>query len=444
MELKRVLTSVDATWLVAGAMIGSGIFITPGLVAQHLPSAGWILFAWLLGGVVSLCGAAVYGELGARLPEAGGDYRYLTTAYGPLWGFMNGWAAITLTFSAAAAAQTRSALEYARAAVPALAEAPDGFILVAAPLTIALLTAANAVGARIGGKATALFTALPLLTLMILFGYGALAGGAEIRLRAAAPPAAEFSWFSALGVAMVPIFFTYSGWNAAAYMGGEMRRPARSLALGLAVGTGLVTLFYMLVNLGLLLVLSPQELAGSARPAADAAERLLGGSGERLLTATIAVAILGSANVTLMAGARVYYAMALDGLAPARLSATNTSGVPSTALWVGGAWSALLAIIGDIGDLVDWATLAILLLSSMTVSSLFVLRRRDSGKVAFLCPGYPLTPIVFLVTVLGVAVSSYFYDPVHALIGLAIIAAGFPIYFVARRSFTRPFDPQVR
>lgn len=430
--LKRVLGETDAAWLVAGSMIGSGIFITPGLVAGSLPGMAWTLSAWLLGGLVALMGAAVYGELGARLPRAGGEYQYLTHAYGPMWGFMSGWAALTLTFSAAAAAQSRAALGYLWAALPGSGQPPAIVDALVAPLVVLALTWANTVGARVAGRTTLLFTAVPLAVLVGMFGYGALTGSAELALPEgpAAPP--DSPWLVAFAAAMIPIFFTYSGWNAAAYLAGEMRDPRRGLARGLLLGTGLVTLLYLLINLVLMMVLPQSELASSTRPVADAARLLLGGRGDRLLSLTISIAILGSANVTLMAGARIYYAMAVDGMAPSTFTRINRAGVPSSALWVGGVWSAGLAMVGRIQDLVSWATLAILLLSSLTVTALFVLRRRG-GQAPFRCPGYPVTPALFLLISLYVAWKSFWYDWIHALIGVAIIAAGFPIYLFVRR-----------
>ncbi len=218
MGLKRVLSSADAAWLVAGSMIGSGIFITPGLVAGHLPGVVWPLLAWLLGGIIALAGAAVYSELAARVPRAGGDYQYLRMAFGPLWGFMNGWAAITLTFSGAAAAQTRAALEYLAAGIPALDGASPGLTTLAAPVVILALTWANTVGARVAGKTTALFTAVPLAALAVSFLFFAFTGRGELQWPEGALASPPGLWVFALGAAMVPIFFTYSGWNAAVYM----------------------------------------------------------------------------------------------------------------------------------------------------------------------------------------------------------------------------------
>jgi len=433
MELKRVLGASDAGWIVAGSMIGSGIFITPGLVAGRLPGMLWPLSTWILGGAVALAGAAVYAELGGRMPRAGGDYRYITDAYGPLWGFMNGWAAVTLTFSAAAAAQCRAALGYVAAVLPI--EDTALFVTLAAPVAVFLLTGANLVGARVAGRTTVIFTAGPLLLLLGLFVAGALGG--QGGLHWPEEPFARPAGFLplAVGMALIPVFFTYSGWNAAAYLAGEMRDPGRNLARGLLAGTGLTALLYVLVNVALLLLLPPEQLANSTRPASDAAELYLGPTGGKLLALTIAAAILGSANVTLMAGARVYFAMAGDRMGPRALTRVSRAGVPSVALWVGGVWAAVLSVIADIGQLVDWATLGIMLLSSLTVTSLFVFRRRDPDGATFRCPGYPLTPVVYLVVCLGAAVSAWFYDPQHALIGLAILAAGFPVYFVSRRFF---------
>jgi APA family basic amino acid/polyamine antiporter len=197
-----------------------------------------------------------------------------------------------------------------------------------------------------------------------------------------------------------------------------------------------VTALYLLVNLGLLALLG-DDLGSTATPAADAMRQLLGTGAERLLALIIALAILGSANVTLMAGARIYYAMAGDGLAPAALAHANRRGVPSTALWWGGLWSATLAAVAPAETLYRWATLAILLLSSLTVLALFVLRRREPEFATFRCPGYPVTPALYLVASLAVAVSSGFSDPRGALWGVLLVAAGFVVYAVWHRRVNR-------
>jgi APA family basic amino acid/polyamine antiporter len=433
LKLKRVLTAADAAWLVAGSMIGTGIFITPGIVADSLPGVAWPLAAWLVGGLVSLCGAAVYGELGARVPRPGGDYQFLNVAFGRRWGFLSGWSAITLSFSAAAAAQTRAAVEYLDAALPGLGLAALAAIW--SPLLVGLLTWANTVGARAAGRATAALTAGPVVGLLVLFALVIIGGKLDLQLpdETLGAPAVTFGAF---GVALIAVFFTYSGWNAAAYLAGELKRPERDLARGLIAGTGLVTALYVVMNVGLFLVLPREQFAGSVRPAADAARQLLGESGERVMAAIVAVAMLGSANVTLMAGARIYYAMAVDSLAPAALKRTNRAGVPSTALWVGGAWCAVLALFGTVRELVGWATLAILLLSSLTVAALFVLRRKGPSP-GFRVPAYPWPAVIYLVVSLAAAVASYQYDRRHALLGLGIIGMGIPLYPLARRWFGR-------
>ena len=434
MGLRRVLTTGDATWLVAGNMIGAGIFIAPGFVAADLPGLFWPLLAWLLGGVLALCGAAVYAELGARLPKAGGDYQYLTTAFGPLWGFLTGWSALVLTFSAAAAAMCKVSMGYFATAAGIGEEASATLNVVAAPAAVLALTLANALGARMAGRTTVMLTAVPLIGLCAMFSYGLLAGHSEPVWPGELLAMPASAWPLALGGAMVPVFFTYSGWNAAAYVAGELKDPGRTLARALLLGTVAVTLLYAAVNVVLLATLG-DDLRGSGTPGADAAMRLLGPGAERTLSLFIGVAILGSANVTLMAGARIYYAMAVDRLLPPFLAGTSRAGVPSTALWCGGLLAAFAAAIGQVRELVEWASLAIMLLSCMTVVSLFVLRRRgdtDQGP-AFLCPLYPLTPLIYLLTCIGVAISSTLYAPDRALKGVLLVAAGFPLYFLVRR-----------
>jgi APA family basic amino acid/polyamine antiporter len=432
MGLKRVLGTGDAAWLVAGNMIGAGIFITPGFVAGYLPGVVWPLVAWMLGGLLALCGAAVYGELGSRLPRAGGDYQYLARAFGPLWGFLMGWSALVLTFSAAAAAMCKVSVGHFLTAVGAAGDLSRAAQVIVPPIAVLTLTLANALGAKMAGRTTVLLTAVPLLGLCGLFAHGLISGSATTSWPAEPFASPSSPWPLALGAAMVPVFFTYSGWNAAAYVAGELKDPGRTLARALLVGTTAVALLYAAVNTALLAALG-DDLAGTAKPGADAATRLLGSGAELVLSLFIAVAVLGSANVTLMAGARIYYAMALDRLLPPFLARTGRSGVPSAALWCGGVFAAILAAIGGVRELVEWASLAIMLLSSLTVVALFVLRRRDPGSGAFLCPGYPAVPVIYLLTCLGVAVSSTLYDWRRALWGVLLVAAGFPLYWLVRR-----------
>ncbi|MCZ6746058.1 MAG: APC family permease [Acidobacteria bacterium] len=434
MSLRRTLGTSDAAWMVVGNMVGAGIFVTPGLVALHLTGAGWILIAWALGGLLALAGAATYGELGARLPHAGGDYRFLYAAFGPLPAFLSGWAAFLLSFSAAAAAMALAVADNLQQTLPWLQGlGPWGSRLLGAALLL-LLTATNAAGARLAGRTTILLTAAPLLGLAGLLAAGWLLGSDPVQGPGSWWALPARPWHLALGAALVPIYFTYSGWNAAAYVAGEIRDPGRSLPRGLLYGTLAVVALYVVVNLMLLLVTPAGALAGSTTAMSDAARRLLGPGAQRVLSAVIALAILGSANVTLMAGARIYYAMAGDRLAPRPLGAVNAAGVPGVALWTSGIWSALLVLSGRFDMLVGWATLAILLLSSLVVAGLFVLRRRGGEPPSYRCPGYPFTPAVYVVAALGVAVSSGFYNPPAALMGVAIIAAGVPAYYLFRRA----------
>ncbi|MEE9217781.1 MAG: amino acid permease [Acidobacteriota bacterium] len=437
MGLRRVLSASDAAWIVAGNMVGAGIFVTPGLVAERLPGPAPILLAWLLGGLLSLAGAAVYAELGTRLPLAGGDYQYLNAAFGPVWAFLTGWAAFILTFSAAAAALAIAAMEYLGRAFPALERLPSWAPSLGGASVLLVLAAANTAGARVAGWATAALTAIPVGGLLVLFAAGLLAPSADVAWPQSLAAPGE-AWPLALGAVMLPIFFTYTGWNAAAYVAGEIRDPGRNLPKALLGGTALVTLLYVTFNAGLLCALPMEVLAGSTSPGTEAARRLLGPGAERTLSALIAAAIIGSANVTLMAGARVYYAMARDSLAPRFLGTVNRAGVPGAALWIGGVWSAVLAATGTFSRLLSWATLAMLLLSSLAVAAIFVVRRRGSGTSSYACPGYPFTPAAYLAVSLAVVIASAVADPASSLVGLLLVAAGFPVYWLAKRWFGPP------
>jgi APA family basic amino acid/polyamine antiporter len=414
-------------------MIGAGIFITPGLVVARLPGAAWALGAWLLGGLLALAGAAVYAELGARLPRAGGDYQYLNAAFGPMWGFLNGWAAFTLTFSASAAALAIAAVEHFVRAVPALSGLhPSGKRLAAAALVVALC-GANAAGARVSRRLTTAATAIPIVGVLTLFALG-LARHPDRASWPLDPLAAPVeSWLVAVGSALLPIYFAYSGWNAAAYLAEEMLEPERALPRALLLGTSLVTLLYLVINVGLLCSVPVADLAGSPAAGTEAARLLLGPTAERALSALIAAAVLGSTNVTLMAGARIFYAMAVDNLAPRPLASVNLRGVPGVAVWSGGIVTALLAATGTFARLVSWATLAILLFSSLAAASLFVLRRRQPLTGTYRCPGYPLVPASYLTVSVAILLASAASEPVSSALGLLVVAAGVPAFFLSRR-----------
>jgi APA family basic amino acid/polyamine antiporter len=350
-----------------------------------------------------------------------------------LWGFLTGWAAFTLSFSAAAAAMVVVAVENLDIAFAgALSPAGWGKALLG-PLLLILLATANVAGARVSRHTTMLLTALPLVGLGYLFGYGLLSGDGAVRWPAETLSPPPGPWPPALGAAMLPVFFTFSGWNAAAYVAGEIREPQRNLPRGLFIGASLVTILYLAVNVILITTIPPGELAGATFAGTVAAGLLLGPDAQRILAFFVALAVLGSTNVTLMAGARIYYAMGCDGLAPRALRRVNRAGVPHVALWAGAFWSAILASTGTVERLVSWATLAILLLSALTVVALFVLRRRQPHDVPFRCPGYPVTPALYLGVTLAVAIASAWDEPRRSLWGVLLILAGIPFYALVLR-----------
>jgi APA family basic amino acid/polyamine antiporter len=334
------------------------------------------------------------------------------------------------------------ALEHLERALPLLSVLPDWGLRCLGVLIVLVFTAINATGVKLGGRTTAVLTAIPLAGLLTLFGIGLVLGDVEVSPPGNLLDPPDVAWPLALGVSMVFVFFAYSGWNAAAYVAGEVREPGRNLPKALFLGTGTVTLLYLIVNAVILVVVpfeeltAPEEGGGTETLTAGAAAArvLMGETGEVGLAILIALAVLGSANVTLMAGARVYYAMARDGIGPTAFARVNRMGVPATALWAGGIWACVLVLSGTFRQLVDWAVLAMLLLSSLTMVSLFVLRRRDPAGTPFRCPGYPVTPLLYIAASLGVAYSSARYDPWAALIGVLLVAAGLPLYpLLARR-----------
>ncbi|HVH55448.1 MAG TPA: amino acid permease [Vicinamibacterales bacterium] len=430
MSFKRALGPFDATMVVIGGIIGSGIFINPYIVAQRLDSPALVLGAWVAGGAIALAGAFSYAELGAQFPKAGGQYVYLRDAYHPLAGFLYGWALLALIESGAIAAVAITFANYALRLVgrPDIAPVP---LAIAAVVVLSII---NFLGVKPGSR---------VLNVLVLLKVGALA--MLIVAGWLAPPSP--GWWSAsretqaaglgtavsFGAALIPILFAYGGWQNANYIAEEIDDPRRNLPLSLLAGTAAVVVIYVLVNLVYLRALGLEGLAATTTPASRAASGMFGPWGDRFVTAAIAISTFGFLDLAILAPTRVYYAMAADGVFIAALAKLHpVYRTPWLAILIQSTWSCILAATGSYERLLNYVVFADWIFFGLTVGTVLVFRRRvpvvDRRSDTYRAPGYPVVQIVFVVIAAAVVLSVVRNDPSSALRGALLLAAGVPVF----------------
>jgi len=429
--------ALDGAALVVSTVVGAGIFTVPAYVASLAGGPALTLALWAAGGLLAMAGALSYAELAARRPRGGAEYVYLREAFGETVGFLSGWTSFVAGFSGAIAAAAVGFAVYLAGAVPALAKLSSATFALG-PVTVAL--SGNTVVAL---ALIATFTAISIagvrasrlatngLALLIIVGIAAivvasLVGGAAPVTRAAAPGVSALS-------ALVPIFFTFSGWNAAAYVAGEFRDPTHAIPRALIGGTLTVTLLYLALNGALLWTLSLAGLAASATPVASAAAVALGRAGSAWVTMLVLVALASSVCAMVITGPRIYVEMARDRAFPAFFATSqHKERVPVAAAIAQSGWSALLVLTGTFEQIVTYTGFAIVVFSGAAVCALFVLRRRLGAPSTYRVPGYPWVPLVFVVCCAGIAISSIRFAPGPSLVGLALILAGLPVRLIVR------------
>jgi APA family basic amino acid/polyamine antiporter len=424
---------------VVGGIIGSGIFINPSIVAQRVVTTPLTLGTWALGGVIALIGAFCFGELGQRRPRAGGSYVYLREGLGPLPAFLYAWALLLVMATGAIAAVAVTFANYALGIVGLPAERATSL----AALAILILSAVNYLGVRPGATTTNIFTLLKLGALGFLIVIG-LTGPAAVVSPVTPSTTAGSGSFLAVAAALVPVLFAYGGWQQTNFIAEEIRAPERNLPRALVLGVVIVVVVYLLANITYLRQLGPEGLAASAAPAADALRTRLGQRGATLISAGIAASTFGFLNLVIMVSPRVYQTMAADGLffpAFARLHPRYRT--PTTAIVVQGLWATALLVTGSYGALLDYVVFCDWIFFGLAVVSLFVLRRQDwrAGLAdppgAFRVPGWPLTPALFLAAAAYVVTGSITSNPGNALLGVAILALGVPVFLFWRGRLVR-------
>jgi APA family basic amino acid/polyamine antiporter len=413
--------------------VGSGIFTTTGFLARDLGDPVWILALWAAGGALALAGALSYAELGAAMPRVGGEYVYLREAFGQGVAFLSGWTSFTVGFGAAIAAAAIGFAQYLAVLLPAAL--PEGAAWLPAVALVWLLTGIHLLGVEGGGRFQRAITIAKIGGVAVLLAAGFAAGGGSWQHLAAAG-AASPPRVGAAAVGLIFVLYSYSGWNAAAYIAGEIERPERNLPRALVAGTIFVTLLYLAINLFYFYALPSSALgAEPVLPVAEkAAAALLGARASGVVSALLCLSIAGAASSMVWAGPRVTWAMADDGVVPRGLGDHSRAGAPTRALLVQAVWITFLLLTGTFEQLVVYGGFAIAVFGALAVACVFVLRRRQPDRTRpFRVPGYPWVPASFVLATLWIAGHVLVERPGEALLSLATVAAGLPLYALWRR-----------
>jgi APA family basic amino acid/polyamine antiporter len=445
-SLERRLGPLDGAAIVVTNVIGGGILFFPVLIAASVPDARLFLSTWLVGGALAFCGAMGYAELAALRPRAGGEYVYLREAYGPLVGFLTGWTSFIAGFAGAIAAAAMFFVLYLDRFIPGVNDATPFFsipipyvgITVSRQTLMAIVVVwafafIHIRGLGPGRVASNILATGKVAAFLIFIALGlSIGAGSNANLSSVAGAVTVTSYLSAL----VLVMFTYSGWNAAAYMAEEVRDPGRNLPLALAIGTAAVVAIYLLINALYLFVFPIGELMKIQGSLLDSvADRLLGAGAGDIMGVVSLVSLAGTINAMTFVGPRVYFAMARDGVfIPAAAHVHPKYTTPARSIIAQSIWSSLLILTGSKDSLGNYVGFAITLFAGIAVAAVFVLRAREpNAPRPFKAIGYPITPAIFVLASLAIVLNAIFTNPRVTGIGLLLIASGIPVYWWFQR-----------
>ena len=461
-SFKPSLGLFDATMIVAGSMIGSGIFIVSADITRHVGSAGWLIAVWIITGFMTLTAALSYGELSAMFPKAGGQYVYLKEAYNPLVGFLYGWSFFSVIQTGTIAAVGVAFSKFAGYFFPSLDLKPENIIFqvgglkiytaqIISILLISFLTYTNTKGVKGGKWIQNIFTSTKLLSLFGLLIAGLIFCKPEIwnanwshafdmqklDAKGGINSIIGAGVLGAIAASMVGSIFSSDAWNNVTFIAGEIKNPRRNIGLSLFMGTLIVTILYVGANLMYIAVLPLHEIAfaNQDRVAVTAANAMFGNAGTYVIAAMIMVSTFGCNNGLILAGARVYYSMAKDGLFFRQAGELNQNLVPGWALWAQCIVASILCLSGKYGDLLHMVSFVVVIFYVLTIIGIFILRRkRPDIERPYKAFGYPLLPAVYILMGISFCMLLIIYQPGYTWPGLIIVALGIPIYFIANGS----------
>ena len=440
-NLQRNLGLFPATNIVVANMIGAGIFTTSGLLMAGLNDPLLMLALWFAGGVIALCGALSYGELGASMPGSGGEYHFLSELYHPIFGFLSGWVSFTVGFSAPIAASAMGFSEYFCRALPAIPVWFEvaGIMDPAATKTalsisvILIFTSIHYFGLKYGALVQNILTIIKVALIVFLLLAGFLAGDGNIsNFQADTGVSGGFGGLKTIGLSLMWIMFAYSGWNASTYLGAEIRDPAKTLPLSLIAGTGIVMLLYLGLNALYIYSIDPDDMKGVISVGGLAMGNLFGKSADVLFSLLIAFALFSSLSAFIIIGPRVYYAMAKDGLFFKSVSKLHPRfHVPSNSIILQGAIAVIMALSGSFEQVLTFMGFSLGLFPILTVAGVYRLRKKS--PFAPRLPGYPYSQIVYVTTGVLILFLAFFERPLESSIALLTVAAGVPAYYLFRK-----------
>ncbi|MDB5143909.1 MAG: amino acid permease [Mucilaginibacter sp.] len=459
-QMKHELGLLDGTMLVAGSMIGSGIFIVSADITRNVGSAGWLIVVWLITGFMTLTAALSYGELSGMFPKAGGQYVYLKEAYNKLIGFLYGWSFFAVIQTGTIAAVGVAFSKFTAYLIPAVSEDNIllnlGFIKISAAqivsiVVIVLLTFINTRGVKSGKIIQTTFTLTKLLSLfgLIIFGFIALDSGTwhlnwsnawTLHKLNTDGSFVEYTTVAALGAiaaSMVGSIFSSDSWNSVTFIAGEMKNPKRDVALSLFFGTMIVTLIYVSANVMYTAVLPLHDIATADkdRVAVAASHMIFGHAGTIVIALMIMISTFGCNNGLIFAGARVYYTMAKDGLFFKKTGTLNKFAVPEFGLWIQALVASILCLSGKYGDLLDMISFVVVLFYVLTIYGIFRLRKsRPDAERPYKAFGYPVLPIIYILMGIAFCILLIIYKPNFTWPGLIIVLIGIPIYYFSQRN----------
>jgi APA family basic amino acid/polyamine antiporter len=464
-SFKPSLSLLDATMIVAGSMIGSGIFIVSSDITRNVGSAGWMIAVWLITGFMTITAAVSYGELSGMFPKAGGQYVYLKEAFNPLAGFLYGWSFFAVIQTATIAAVAVAFSRYTAYLIPEVGESnillTIGKLKISAAQVLAIamiifLTYTNTKGIKGGKIIQTTFTTVKLLSLFGLIILGFLlvkhsfwaenwqTGMNATHLQPDASgkggewlPIGGTALIGAIAAAMVGSIFSSDSWNNVTFIAGEIKNPKRNIGLSLFLGTLIVTIIYVSANLMYLNVLPLSHIAfpKDDRVAIAAADSIFGNIGAKVIAVMIMISTFGCDNGLILAGARVYYTMAKDGLFFKRTGVLNKNAVPEFALWIQCVMAGVLCLSGSYGDLLDMIAFVAVLFYAVTIIGIFILRKKQpDAERPYKAFGYPVLPVIYIILALTFCVFLIKMKPLYAAIGLGIVLTGVPLYYIALRT----------
>ncbi|MCX6329209.1 MAG: amino acid permease [Bacteroidia bacterium] len=440
-KLQRKLGLFPATNIVIANMIGAGIFTTSGLMMKGLNDPVLMIILWAVGGLIAICGALAYGELGAAMPGAGGEYLFLSKLYHPLFGFLSGWVSFIVGFSAPIAASAMGFSEYFCRAVPSL----PGWLSSSGILNevwtkkfisisiILIFTFIHYRGLKTGARIQNLLTFLKVLLILVLLFAGFSSGRGSFenfaREKIVNP---GFAGWKTIGLSLMWIMFAYSGWNASTYLGAEIKNPSKILPRSLLYGTGIVILLYLGINILYVYGINPEQMKGVISVGGLAMGNLFGKSAEVLFSLLIAFALFSSLSAFIIIGPRVYYSMANDGLFFRSVAKIHTKfGVPSNSILLQCLIACILALSGSFEQVLTYMGFALGIFPILAVIGVFKLRYKYRNGLKL--PGYPVTQIIYIAAGILILILSFLERPAESSIALLVVAAGVPAYLIFKR-----------